>query len=226
MPGGLRSPMELDHVFILCEQGAPEADALIRLGLQEGPPNTHPGQGTACRRFFFANTYLELLWVSDEREAQGETVARTQLWPRWQARRAGGCPFGVVLRPSLDASAGASPPFPTWAYTPAYLPPGMAIDIAAGSRLSEPFVAWLGFQRQPAQLPEPIGHGIAIGHLTKSCLGGPLPGVFSPAIESLVTEQVMELELADRFVLSLTFDRGESGGTADLTPHLPLVLTW
>jgi len=44
----------LDHVFILCSPGAPESGALNRLGLTEGSPNTHPGQGTACRRFFFS----------------------------------------------------------------------------------------------------------------------------------------------------------------------------
>ena len=37
--------MELDHVFILCDQGAPEADALLRLGLHEGAPQHAPGPG-------------------------------------------------------------------------------------------------------------------------------------------------------------------------------------
>jgi hypothetical protein len=60
---------QLDHVFILCDRGAPEADALVRLGIREGSGNTHPGQGTACRRFFFSNVYLELLWVEDAAEA-------------------------------------------------------------------------------------------------------------------------------------------------------------
>jgi hypothetical protein len=164
--------------------------------------------------------------VSDEREARGDMVARTLLWQRWQARRSGGCPFGVVLRPSIDARPGAGPPFPTWAYTPGYFPAGVAIDIAAGSRLNEPFVAWLASPRQPAGRTALNGHGIAIGDLTNACLGGPPPDVLSPAAESLVTEQVMDLELADRFVLTLTFDRGESGRTADLTPHLPLIVMW
>ena len=62
--------MELDHVFVMCDVGAPEAAALHALGLREGSPNTHPGQGTACRRFFFGNAYLELVWVTDAAEAQ------------------------------------------------------------------------------------------------------------------------------------------------------------
>ena len=57
---------ELDHVFIMCAVGGPEAVALSRLGLKEGSANTHPGQGTASRRFFFRNGYIELLWVCDQ----------------------------------------------------------------------------------------------------------------------------------------------------------------
>jgi hypothetical protein len=70
--------VELDHVFVLCAAGGPEAEVLVRAGLTEGPGNTHPGQGTACRRFFFARQYLELLWVSDAAEAQGPLAHRTR----------------------------------------------------------------------------------------------------------------------------------------------------
>ncbi len=60
---------ELDHLFLWASPGGVEADRLVTFGLTEGEPNTHPGQGTACRRFFFRNAYLELLWVNDPIEA-------------------------------------------------------------------------------------------------------------------------------------------------------------
>jgi hypothetical protein len=47
--------MELDHIFICSSFGAPEVESLVQFGLLEGPANQHPGQGTACRRFSFAN---------------------------------------------------------------------------------------------------------------------------------------------------------------------------
>ena len=59
-------PFELDHCFILTDVGAPEAELLTEFGFVEGEPNTHPGQGSANRRFFFANAMLELVWVHDE----------------------------------------------------------------------------------------------------------------------------------------------------------------
>ncbi|MBE9137293.1 VOC family protein [Nodosilinea sp. LEGE 07088] len=48
--------LELDHVFILVEPAAQVADRLLEQGFREGPRNTHPGQGTANRRFYFIST--------------------------------------------------------------------------------------------------------------------------------------------------------------------------
>ena len=117
----------------------------MRLGLKEGSANTHPGQGTACRRFFFENAYLELFWVSDPREAQAEEVLKARLFERWSKRNEGACPFAIIFRPA-DASVAAEPPFPTWAYRPSYMPAGVSIDIAKDTPLSGPEFFYLGFQ--------------------------------------------------------------------------------
>src|SRR5262249_12821990 len=90
---------ELDHLFLWGSLGGLEADRLRAFGLTEGEPNTHPGQGTACRRFFFRNAYLEVVWVHDPVEAQGEAARPTGLWPRWCGRATGTSPFGLCLRP-------------------------------------------------------------------------------------------------------------------------------
>lgn len=86
---------ELDHIFICASPGAPEAEQLVELGLQEGTPNRHPGQGTANRRFVFHKAMLELLWVYDDAEAQGKRTRPTRLWERWSGRYTGACPFGI-----------------------------------------------------------------------------------------------------------------------------------
>ena len=65
----------LDHVFVCTAVGAPEADVLRAAGFAEGPANVHPGKGTACRRFFFENAFLELFWVQDETEARAPETA-------------------------------------------------------------------------------------------------------------------------------------------------------
>src|SRR5881628_844205 len=82
----VKMEFELDHVFICTEAEANEAERLADFGLIEGAPNVHTGQGTANRRFFFANAYLELLWVHNPAKAQAGAVNRTRLWPRWKDR--------------------------------------------------------------------------------------------------------------------------------------------
>src|SRR4051812_15059093 len=103
-------PTELDHIFICTSPNGNEADQLTAIGLAEGAANTHPGQGTACRRFFFRNGYLELLWVQNSAEAQSELNQHTHLWERWRDRSDGACPFGFGFRPI--AQANCQPPFP------------------------------------------------------------------------------------------------------------------
>src|SRR5258707_15698256 len=88
-----RMRIELDHVFVCTAPGAPEAEEFVRFGLREGPPNRHPGQGTANRRFAFANAMIELLWVDEAEEAQSECSRRTQLWERWSGRESRASPF-------------------------------------------------------------------------------------------------------------------------------------
>ena len=113
-----RMQIELDHLFVCTSVGAPEAERLVQFGLHEGPPNQHPGQGTACRRFSFANAMIELFWVSDAREAQSESTRRTLLWERWSGRQSDASPFGICVRPVRAQDAGS--PFLAWEYRPAY----------------------------------------------------------------------------------------------------------
>ncbi|MGE5154985.1 MAG: hypothetical protein ACM3ST_13340 [Bdellovibrio bacteriovorus] len=56
--------------------GTPAAERLAAFGLTEGAPNRHPGQGTACRRFFFRNAMLELLWMDEPAAVRSEGTAR------------------------------------------------------------------------------------------------------------------------------------------------------
>src|SRR5258705_2413253 len=145
-------PLQFDHLFICTSIGAPAAERLVAFGLKEGEPNVHPGQGTACRRFFFRNAYLELLWVKDSAEAQSSLVRHTHLWERWSGRSAGACPFGLCFRPV--APHADKPPFSTWDYCPPYLPDTLSLAVGTNAAvLVEPFLCYLAFARRPASAP-------------------------------------------------------------------------
>jgi hypothetical protein len=216
------SEYAIDHVFACCAPGAPEAQRLLDLGLAEGTPNIHPGQGTACRRFFFDNAYLELLWVTDEDEAQGPIAAPTRLWTRWSQRATGGAsPFGLILR-SADESA-REPPFPSWAYRPPYLPSLLAIDVAEDTPLEEPALFYLPFARPPAVVAAQPRQGAM--RLATVDVEGPYPAPISPAAQRLVDAGLVTFSPAPAHVLTLGVDGGRQP-PADLRPDLPLVLRW
>jgi glyoxalase-like protein len=215
----------LDHVFVCCSVGGEEASVLARLGLVEGTSNTHPGQGTASRRFFFTNAYLELMWVADANEARGPLAAPTRLWERWSRRAVGACPFALVLRPG--GGDGREPPFAAWAYHPLYLPPDLAIHVAEGTPLGEPELFYLAFARRPDQVSvQPLAHRLPLREVThvSVVLTGSEP--LSPAAQAVERAGLVAFSRGDAPLMTLVFDGGAAGGRADLRPDLPLVLRW
>src|SRR5690242_19367379 len=137
--------IELDHLFVGTAAGAPEAERLVQFGLREGLPNQHSGQGTANRRFAFANAMIEQVWVSDAREAQSQRTRRTMLWERWSAREDNASPFGICMRPINPQDT--EPPFPAWEYRPAYLPDPLVMHIGDVG-IEEPMWVYLSFMRR------------------------------------------------------------------------------
>src|SRR5579871_4396479 len=131
----------LDHAFVLCDVGAPEADVLTTRGFVEGSANVHPGQGTANRRFFFTNFMLELLWVAHPIEAASDAVRNTGLWERWSRRATGTSPFGLIY--GGVPAEGAQPLFLTESFYPRYLLPETSIEIVQGLPLDEPAMFWI-----------------------------------------------------------------------------------
>ena len=217
---------ELDHVFVCCSPGAPEAASLARLGLTEGSANTHPGQGTASRRFFFQNAYLELFWVADPEEAQNERSRPTRLWERWSKRQADACPFGVILRPSAEARE-RNPPFASWSYHPQYMPPGLAIEIATGTPLGEPELFYIPFARRPDAIGrEPLTHATGFREISAARVGLPAPGTLSRAARQAEAAGVVSFVTEAEHVMILGFDGEGAGKARDLRPELPLVLRW
>jgi len=209
-----------DHVFVMCAEGAPEGEALLRAGLREGSPNTHPGQGTACRRFFFRNAYLELLWVRDAAEAQSDATRATRLWERWHGRADECCPFGIAFRPVAGAVAA---PFETWAYHPQYLPSHLSIDLARGTPLAEPELFYLDFARSPDIRTQPIEHAIPCDVLqeVRIDLRGAAP--LSAAARIVEAAGGVTYRDADRWHLELVFNAA-SPRVLDFGPDLPISL--
>jgi len=229
---GSRKPVsiELDHFFILVSAGASEGERLISFGLSEGASNTHPGQGTACRRFFFHNAYLELLWCDNAHEAQSKSARETRLWDRWIRRGQDACPFGFIFRPGADALA-VSPPFPCWDYRPAWLPPNMSIAVGSNATvLAEPLLFYLPAARRPDRAPaetrQPLFHGADLQEMSRlECV---LPTAVRPSLElqSIIQGGPLIFREGEEYRIEVGFDGESRKGQADFRPGLPIVLRW
>jgi hypothetical protein len=212
---------ELDHVMFFCGAGAPEADVLLGRGLHEGPGNSHPGQGTVNRRFFFRNAYLELVWFENFAEAQRPEVRRTQLWDRWTNRANGVCPFGLVFRPGAPQQPA---PFPSWSYVPKYFPPGFSIEVALDIPANEPLLFYLPFARPSlVENVAPMPGGVQIGSISATTIHLPGTAGLSPVLQALVAAGILTIEPGQEFLIDLEHVLGTSE-IIDLRPKLPLRL--
>jgi hypothetical protein len=214
-------PLEVDHAFIACAHQAQEGDALLRAGFVEGSRNTHPGQGTANRRFYFENFMLELMWVADPAEAQSAQTRRSRLWERWSQRQSGVSPFGIVFRASGDPDSAA--PFPTWDYYPSYLPPGLAIQIAEGTTLHEPELFYLPFLKMPGiRRGEPLNHAAPIRRVSGLRIGVPRLPELSSASRIIESQGLLKYFQSEQPILEILFTC-VSDLSVDLRPALPLL---
>lgn len=217
--------MEIDHIFLRTQSGAPEATRLLQLGLTEGSANQHAGQGTANRRFFFENAFIELLWIADATEVHSPVSAPTQLARRLNLADPLASPFGICLRPSAGERTA---PFPSWPYRPAYLPAGMQVEIASDARLCEPMWFFLAQAVAPAQTVaarrQPLQHALGLRSLSAIRITVASTEDWSTAAQAARASTGLTLQHGTAHLLELTFDQGRLGRSFDLRPALPLIL--
>jgi hypothetical protein len=176
--------LRLHHIFVCTSVGAPEAEELESAGLIEGTSNTHPGQGTANRRFFFDSGFLELLWVRDDQEARSALPASTSLWDRWAGRGTVANPFGLCF--SCVENPIPALPFPVRSYQPDYLPGDRSLLFADHLTLSEPEIFVLGWpQGQSSPASEPRNHPLGLRGIRSVSVGLPRPGSISDTLRTI-----------------------------------------
>lgn len=213
-------PFELDHVFIGTGVGAPEADALVEFGLREGEPNTHPGQGTANRRFFFENMMLELFWVDNERDAKSPLAAGLHVWERWKGRRGEASPFGVCLRPADVATQ--TMPFAGWAYRPPYFAPRFIHVGENSASIHEPLICFQSLPATPPHFVQPAG----FQRVTELRIFSPFAAEKSEVMADVTRTGTMKYCVGETHLMEIGFHGETNGRTKDLRPQLPLKLCW
>src|SRR5581483_3183282 len=217
--------LSFHHLFVFCSPGGPEADALVAAGFAEGSRNTHPGQGTANRRFFFSNGMLEFVWVENLEEIRSPLTRPTFLDERSRYLETGYSPFGI----GTYAPAGA-PAFPGWSYKPVYLPSDLGIWVADNGRSpEEPMLFYGSFFPAPGKSSgrEPILHPNSVKGLSRITIqtaGKKRPR--SAALEEFKKIDLLDFKEGDRPLVTFEFDQAGQGREVDLRPSVPLVLRY
>lgn len=223
--------MELDHLFLFTELPEVVAERLKLFGLTEGAPNIHPGQGTACRRFFFHNAYLELVWVNNEAALTSPVISKSKLWERSQYKNTHYSPFGLCFRKSKQSDQGAL--FDeAWEYRPPYMPEGLYASVASNEEFPmEPMLFELPFhQVKPTDYPKekqpPVTHKKGFREITKVILSLPEITPVSNSMRKVIRDSIVEVNKRDHHAATIEMDNGAKGETENFQPFIPLTVHW
>lgn len=199
--------MTVHHIFIFTDQQAPIADELRAFGLMEGSRRVHPGQGTANRKFYFENFFLELLWVQDTAEFYNPLIKETGL-----SRRAEGgviAPFGLCMVREKETDALFDD---AMRYQPVYFPQGTVIEVLPNDALpSLPWTFRLPFEGQHSHEQEPLHHPNGVRRLTRAVFEYRQHSDNENFVHHFVGEDQIQFVASDQYWLHLEFDHGQQG---------------
>ena len=231
--------IKLDHLFIYAPAQSSEAEVISELeaaGFYVATSRHEFSDGVISRYVFFYNGYLEVLWYDGGKETDDNTRRQAG----WE--RTGASPFGVGLRRREGTPEDL--PFPTRRYTAEWMEPGTALQLLgteADTLAPELFV--LNPQRalpdstalmahlsrlhheEAERYIKARAHPLGVRQITHARLTV-LPGGDSEAALMLNRSGVISLEVGQKPLLEIFFDRGERGLSQDLRPLLPLLFRY
>lgn len=203
--------MEIDHIFIFSDSPQAAAAELLALGLTEGSSRVHPGQGTTNRKFYFANFFLEILWVHDATEITSPLLLPTRLWERARYAATGASPYGLCLVNTPDTDSVFADAL---VYQPQYFPLGLTIDVLPNAHNHAlPWLFRLPFKGAKAATTEPTQHPAGLQQLTHAHFGLRQFAADEPGLQKLAGQPQFSFGPAVENNLTLTFDGHRQGQT-------------
>ncbi len=193
--------MGIDYIFIFSNKGK-ETDELVDFGLTEGSGRTHKGIGTANRRLFFENFYLEVLWVENEKELK--SVKKIGIWERSDFKNNQYSRFGLCLKNTEETDSIFNNSIK---WKPGFLPENKFVDILTNERM--PWIFRFPADRNK-KLDEPINHKNGIKKLTKAIFN--MSEIdFKSIISEINKNSIIEFVKSSENQLILEFDDRKQG---------------
>lgn len=155
--------MNIDHIFIFTKPNDIAIEQLTNAGFVEGVGRVHEGQGTANRKFYFENFFLEFIWVINEEEIQSEKIKSMGLWDRANYKHNGYSRFGICFQNDESTDTLFKNAFH---YQPDYFPQGKVIEILKhNDKPSLPMMFRLPFKGD-IKHNQPVSHTNGVKKLT------------------------------------------------------------
>lgn len=216
--------MEIDHLYIFSSQQGAAADKLLEHGFVEGSSNTHPGQGTANRRFFFENAFFEWVFVVDETEVRSEMIRPSLLWERSQWKKSPFSPFGMCIRFVKETSIFEN----ALCYAPPYMPEGKHIDILTMESYPElPMIFRTPFEKNGyTQINEPYSHPNGVKQITKVIFGVSDIEKAQAHLDIIIRQKWFALVKSNTPKMEVVFDHHSQGQQISFEPDLPLLFSF
>lgn len=201
--------MQIDHVFTFTDYPNAAAEELLSFGLTEGSNRVHLGQGTANRKFYFENFFLEVLWVQNEAEITSPAVLPTKLWQRARHVENESSPYGLCLVNTPDTDIVFADAI---AYQPAYFPAGLTIEVQPHEQnLSLPWTCRLPFKGEQKPTTEPTSHPAGLQRLTSAIFGLACYDEADKLLQQLAKQTQIQFVAAPQNNLTLLFDHHRQG---------------
>lgn len=211
--------IELHHFFILTDKPDALAGEIAGIGLVEGIPNDHPGQGTANRRFFLPNSTIEILYLRDADEASNGRASGMHFVARESDPDAS--PFGLIVAADTESE---TPPFPGWRYYPEYFGNGPFFHVGDNSDLlAEPLCVCMppGLarpeipveQQNPTWIMTELRIGVSVIEPT-------------PPLEAISNCKGISLRLGEPHRIEIVFNENKAGQAKNLSPDFPVIIQW
>jgi hypothetical protein len=208
--------MHIHHIFIFTDPKGEAADELVNFGLIEGSGRVHPGQGTANRKFYFDNFFLEILWVDKQEEFNHDLIKSTGLCQRANHQLNSHSPFGLCLanEPTTDSLFASA-----YQYQPDYFPVGMTINVVTNDLCPQlPWTFRLPFKDQQKQDAEPRNHLNGLSVLTKAEFEYQTndSDCENNYLDHFTRQSTIQFIKSNRFWLTLEFDNHRQGLTKNI----------
>lgn len=229
----------IDHIFIWSPDNGKEIELFKDAGFTSIISGSHEGQGTAGEYIFFLNFYIELLFISNNEQAENKFIAFAENYKEridWRNTNASPFGLGVKLKPYEKGDI----PFDFSEYKASWIKEDSIILPVENNDLKNPFIflvpPYMEFpnynsleEMQKDDKPESFKQNHIHPNKVEQLSALKLTTTVDTASSSVQTKLMQDginIEVGNKTLLELEFDFHRQNKTINLEPELPIIIKY